>query len=233
MNTVCEIAFVAPGSIPSVPAGPVAEFIRCLAGLPELVSLDLYTPSGGRAADPYVQNGATPAHLAMLAFLSLDALDRAARHARFRAGLAGMSNGVLTCTAMRRTDHAIAGADAPAALTAPFSYVVRYHRPAEDETLFVRHYVETHPPLLSRLPGIRNVMCYLPLAWRYAGGVPVADYMLGNEVAFEDIAAFNAAMASPLRHELRTHFRQFPHFSGRNTHFAMDRWRAPTEPIPA
>jgi uncharacterized protein (TIGR02118 family) len=163
----------------------------------------------------------------VLAFPSLEALDRAARHPRFGAGLASIGIVVLSCTAMRRTDHAIAGADAPAALTAPFSYVVRYHRPAEDEELFVRHYVETHPPLLARLPGIRNVMCYLPLGWRHDGGASTADYMLGNEVVFDDIAAFNAAMASPVRHELRAHFRQFPAFSGNNTHFAMHRRRVP------
>jgi hypothetical protein len=179
MTIVCEIAFVAAAPIPSAPTGPAAEFIRHLAGLPELVSLDLYTPARDETADPYVRNGAAPALLAMLTFPSLDALDRAARHDRFGAGLAGMSTGVLTCTAMRRTDHAIAGADAPTAFSAPFSYVVRYHRPAQDEARFVQHYVETHPPLLSRLPGIRNVMCYLPLPWRHAGGVPVADYMLG------------------------------------------------------
>jgi uncharacterized protein (TIGR02118 family) len=233
MTIVCEIAFVAAAPIPSAPTGPAAEFVRHLAGLPELVSLDLYTPARDESADPYVHNGASPALLAMLSFPSLDALDRAARHGRFRAGLAGMSTGVLTCTAMRRTDHAIAGADAPAALTAAFSYVVRYHRPAQDEARFVRHYVETHPPLLSRLPGIRNVMCFLPLAWRHAGGMPVADYMLGNEVVFDDVAAFNAAMASPIRHELRAHFRQFPPFSGRNTHFAMDRCRAAAQPTAA
>jgi uncharacterized protein (TIGR02118 family) len=231
MTVVCEIAFVAP--VPSAPAGPAAEFVRHLAGLPELLSLDLYTPAEDNTADPYVQDGAAPAHLAVLAFASLDALDRAARHDRFSAGLAGMSRGLLTCTAMRRTDHAVAGADAPAALGAPFSYVVRYHRPAQDEGLFVRHYIETHPLLLARLPGIRNVMCYLPLAWRHDGGASTADYMLGNEVVFDDSAAFNAAMASPVRHELRAHFRQFPAFSGRNTHFAMHRRRVPAAPVTA
>jgi len=227
MTVVCEITFVPP--LPS--AG--AELVRHLAGLPELVSLDLYTPARDNTADPYVQDGTAPAHLAVLAFASLEALDGAARHARFSAGLASIGSAVLSCTAMRRTDHAVAGADAPAALAAPFSYVVRYHRPAEDETEFVRHYVETHPLLLARLPGIRNVMCYLPLGWRHAGGASAADYMLGNEVVFDDIAAFNAAMASPVRHELRAHFRQFPAFSGRNTHFAMHRRRAPVEPVTA
>ena len=49
--------------------------------------------------------------------------------------------------------------------------------------------------------------------------------MIGNEVVFDDVAAFNTAMQSPVRQELRRHFREFPPFSGRNTHFAMDRTR--------
>jgi hypothetical protein len=52
-----------------------------------------------------------------------------------------------------------------------------------------------------------------------------AGYMLGNEVAFDDVAAFNRAMASPVRQELRAHFRPFPPFSGANTHYPMRRTR--------
>jgi len=223
MNTVCEVAFAAPGFSLSVGRAPAA--LELWAGLPELVSFDLYTPAARQAEDPYVQDGPAPAWLALLAFPALESLERATRDKRFTTALAGLGEHALTCTAMRRSDHPVAGADAAAALHAPFSYVVRYHRPADDEMLFVRHYIETHPPLLGRLPAIRNVMCYLPLAWKHAAGIPAADYMLGNEVVFDHIDHFNVAMASPLRHELRAHFRQFPSFSGRNTHYPMDRRR--------
>src|SRR6516164_181349 len=222
MNTVCEVAFAAP-SPASLSHGRPPHAIELWARLPELVSLDLYTPAGERAEDPYVQDGPAPAWLAMLAFPTLEALHRATQDKGFTTALAGL--GVLTCTAMRRSDHPVVGADAPAPLYAPFSYMVRYHRPADDEMLFVRHYIETHPSLLARLPAIRNVMCYLPLAWKHAGGLPPADYMLGNEVVFDHIDHFNDAMASPVRHEMRAHFRQFPSFSGRNTHYPMHRRR--------
>ena len=49
--------------------------------------------------------------------------------------------------------------------------------------------------------------------------------MIGNEVVFDDVAAFNAAMQSEVRQELRQHFREFPPFTGRNTHFPMNRTR--------
>ena len=219
MTIVCEIAFVAPRPAPPVVA-PSVELIREWAGLPELLFLDLYTPVTGSATDPLVDDGAAPACLAKLGVPSLDVLDHVVRVERFGAALA---DGILTCTAMRRSEHAVAGAASP--LVAPFSYLVRYHRPAEDEAAFVRHYLDTHPLLLARLPRIRNVMCYVPLAWRHPAGFPGADYMLGNEVVFDHNEDFNAAMASPLRHELRAHFHQFPPFSGRNTHYPMDRRR--------
>ncbi len=224
MTIVCEIAFAAPAGNAAALAGPLKP-IRHWADVADLIFLDLYTPAAASAADPYVDDATAPACLALLAFPSLDALDRAVRHARFKSGLAALGTSVLGCTAMQRSEHAIAGADTPAPLNAPFSYVVRYHRPAEDEALFVRHYLDTHPPLLGRLPRIRNVLCYAPLRWRHPAGIPDADYMLGNEVVFDHSEDFNAAMASPLRHELRAHFRQFPRFSGRNTHYPMDRRR--------
>ena len=102
--------------------------------------------------------------------------------------------------------------------------MVRYHKPAEDEAAFIRNYVATHPPTLATLPGIRSVMCYFPLPLA-AQGLAAADYIIGNEVAFDSVAAFNAAMQSPVRQELRRHFHEFPPFSGTNTHFPMNRTR--------
>jgi hypothetical protein len=67
-------------------------------------------------------------------------------------------------------------------------------------------------------------MCYFPQDFA-APGVPPADYMIGNEVAFDSVEDFNTAMQSPVRQELRRHFREFPPFTGRNTHFPMNRAR--------
>jgi uncharacterized protein (TIGR02118 family) len=224
MTIVCEIAFALSHPGPRAAASPVG-LIHEWALLPELLFLDFYTPVTGSATDPYVDDGASPACLAMLGVPSLDVLDHVTGEERFAAALARMPDSLLTCTAMRRSEHAVAGAAASTALIAPFSYVVRYHRPAEDEAMFVRHYLDTHPLLLARLPRIRNVLCYVPLAWRHPAGAPAADYMLVNEVAFDHSQDFNAAMASPVRDELRAHFREFPPFSGRNTHYPMDRRR--------
>jgi uncharacterized protein (TIGR02118 family) len=193
--------------------------------LPGLRSLDAYSPvSGGK--DPHVDDGLGPCLLCILAFVDEDALRAAIAGATFKRGLAGLPSAVIaTADAMHRRCYGADGEIDGHELVAAFSYVVRYHRPAEDERAFVAHYVASHPALLAALPGIRSVLCYFPLAWSDPNGLPSAQYMLGNEVAFDSIADFNAAMQSPVRHELRAHYRNFPSFSGRNTHYPMLRER--------
>lgn len=192
--------------------------------LPGLASHDLYVGVSEGAKDPLVDDGPGPLLIAMLAFADADALGKAIASAKFEQSLARLPDVVRAAgEAMECRHYPVAGAVASAQLRAPFSYVVRYHRPADDEAAFVANYVATHPPTLARLPGIRNIMCYFPLDMRNPPGLAKANYMLGNEVVFDDVAAFNRAMASPVRHELRAHYRAFPPFSGANTHYPM--WR--------
>jgi uncharacterized protein (TIGR02118 family) len=193
------------------------------AALPGLSAVDLYRPLRGGTHDPFNDDGPGPLLIAMLQFPDRKKLEAGLAHARFKQSLAGKPAAVAaTGTAMERRFFATAGAPDPGPLRAPFSYMVRYHHPAENVTEFVSHYLADHPPILGKLPGIRSVLCYLPLE-SGAAGLPPADYMLGNEVAFDSPEAFNAAMASPVRHELRAHFRSFPKFSGKNTHHPMMR----------
>ena len=49
-------------------------------------------------------------------------------------------------------------------------------------------------PTALDAPHIRSILCYLPIA--APGPLPAADYMIGNEVAFDTIDDFNSAMAS-------------------------------------
>jgi len=194
--------------------------------LPRLARFDAYVPCPGDANDPYVDDLTGPCLLCMLNFPDADALRAALASDNFRSALGCIPAGAaLTAEAMACKCYDAGGEIAGHSLHAPFSYVVRYHRPAEDEEAFVAHYVADHPALLSRLPKIRSVLCYFPMPWQDPNGLASPDYMLGNEVAFDSLADFNTAMVSPVRHEMRAHYRQFPRFSGRNTHYPMMRTR--------
>jgi uncharacterized protein (TIGR02118 family) len=225
MDWTFELTCTGPASQMSDAIAWVNRAAGAWVSLPDLAALDLYLPIAEGTHDPFNNDGPGPLFIAMLGFPARDALAGALASAGFGLSLGGRPPGLgWTGSSFERHSYAVAGAPKPAPLTAPFSYVVRYHRPAEDEAAFIKNYIDTHPPTLAMLPGIRAVMCYFPQDI-VANGVQPADYMVGNEVAFDDIAAFNAAMQSPVRQELRRHFREFPPFSGLNTHFPMNRRR--------
>ena len=213
-------------SMATVQAWFVAGPRQALSALPGLASFDLYTPAQGPSHDPYNHDGAGPAMMLMLDFADRAQLAAAVASGAIVAALGALPAGVdATGAAFERRFYPVGDDTRPSPLAAPFSYVVRYHRPADDEAAFIRNYLDTHPVTQARLPGIRGIMCYLPLDDLRAIDLATANYMIGNEVVFDDIAAFNGAMASPVRQELRQHYHEFPRFTGANTHFPMTRTR--------
>src|SRR3974390_942956 len=134
---ICEIAWAVAARANS--ASAAHRLRHAGATLPGLRWLDLYAPATAAANDPYVQDGPAPSYLAMFAFPSLADLDRAANTKTFASLVSSLP--VLPCSAFRHLDFPIGDSTTPAPLTAPFSYVVRYHRPAEDEAAFVRNYL--------------------------------------------------------------------------------------------
>lgn len=192
--------------------------------LPGLVSLDTYSGSGHAAVDPYNNDGHGPLMIVVAEFADRAAL--AAAVDLIVAAVGALPSGVTsTGAAMERLYYPVAGGGELAPLEAPLSYVVRYRRPAEDEEAFRANYIATHPVTQGDLPHIRAIMCYLPLDDLKHPGVPDANYLIGNEVVFDSIEDLNTAMQSPVREELRRHYREFPPFSGAVTHFPMNRVR--------
>lgn len=192
--------------------------------LPALVSLDTYVGSGHAAADPYNNDGHGPLMIVVAEFADRAALAKAVNE--IVATLGALPDGVTaTGAAMERLYYPVGGGGEPAPLDAPLSYVVRYRRPADDEEAFRANYIATHPVTQADLPQIRAIMCYLPLDDLDHPSLPSANYLIGNEVVFDSIEHLNTAMQSPVREELRRHYREFPRFSGAVTHFPMNRVR--------
>ncbi len=187
-------------------------------------AIEIYTAEKGH--DPYLDDGAGPLLLAELHMTDIAALETAMGSADVKTALGDPAALAVPGCSVRHdafevVREPIHGDDAPQPRTAPLSYVVRYYRPAEDEKAFTDFYVAHHPPLLAQFPKIRNVLCYLPVDWSNPTDIPNSDCMLGNEVVFDKIEDFNAAMMSDVRHRLREDYNQFPPFSGPVTHFGM------------
>lgn len=106
---------------------------------------------------------------------------------------------------------------------APLSLVVHYYGPVDDPARFVAHYVANHPPILVRLPSVREVLCYVP-----TGAVPrmldADSTVIRNEVRFDSMDALLASLHSPVLADLRADAKTFPRF-GRSTHYPMLRRR--------
>jgi hypothetical protein len=168
----------------------------------------LHTPA--RAQDPFLDDGAPPATVAQLYFDSIPDLEAAA---------AAVARDWLGAEAMRVRSFPVPEPRMPAG--AYCTYLVAYEGPAQDEAAWHAHYLEDHPPLMARLPGIRELEVYLPLAWRCPAGLLPRRHLQRNKVAFDSPEALNAALASAVRADMRASYARLPPFSGRVTHYPM------------
>lgn len=180
--------------------------------------ISLFVPIPGQE-DPYAKDEAPPALI-----IQIDADDPAHADPLFADDkLMHMVEGAATCDAFRTLSYPIKDSADPELRTAPVSFNVRYYAPVADEQQFIEHYLARHPPILCSLPGVRNVFCYVPIAWDNPASIPRSNCILGNEVVFDSLDALNEALASDVRHRLRDDYNSFPIRPGPNTHCAMHR----------
>jgi hypothetical protein len=104
----------------------------------------------------------------------------------------------------------------------PFcSYMVHYPGTAEDLNAWLAYYIEHHPVVMARFPGIREIEISTRIDWCGFLPWPRVDYMQRNKVVFDDGPSLQAAMQSPVMQEMRADFHKFPPFTGGNVHFPM------------
>ncbi len=209
---------------PDLAEGDPARLRLALAALPGLREAQIFTPA--RASDLYTDDGLSPPLGLQLHFTDIAALEAAAGP---QGGLQALFGGdVLTgldparadAQAFLRRDYPVDQPDhAPGAR--PCSFVVHYPGPAEDVNAWLAYYIDGHPPLMRRMPGIRGIEILTPVDWVSHLPVAKARHMLRNRVLFDSPEALTAALQSPIRHELREDFANLPAFEGGNYHHAM------------
>ena len=109
------------------------------------------------------------------------------------------------------------------------SYMVEYAGPAKDENVWHQFYVDSHPPLLAKFPGIRKIEIYTPATMISALPFDMRRTMQRNKTVFDSPEAMNAAMASPVRAALRKDFHKFPEFEGAAAHYPFRTISVPGE----
>jgi uncharacterized protein (TIGR02118 family) len=183
-------------------------FERAPAQMPRFDNALAHTPE--RARDPYLDDGAPPALVVQAHFASLKELEAAAQE-----------NAALQCAAQAFSVTVFPVPHPGARRERYCSYLVTYDGPAEDAAAWHAYYLAHHPPLMAKLPGIRALEIYRPVAWRSPQGWEQRTCLQRNKVVFDDTEALSAALDSPVRREMRADFARLPRFSGRVTHFAM------------
>jgi hypothetical protein len=176
----------------------------------------------------YFDDGAPPQLAFELYFADIADLEAAlapAGHLRALAApgaLPSLKNAAVTQQAMLARAFPVPD---PRFRTAPgkkfCSYMVHYPGAAEDLNAWLAYYIEHHPVVMERFPGIREIEICTRIDWCGFLPWPRVDYMQRNKVVFDDGPALAAALKSPVMQEMRADFHKFPPFTGGNVHFPM------------
>ncbi len=199
------------------------DALRRLEGIvartPRLAKALVYTPSS--TSDPYLNDGPPPVLGLQLDFADIADLEAACAPDGHLQALAAIMPGAEVAEQAMLTRR-FPVPNATFATGEPHcTYLVAYEGEAEDANVWLAYYIAHHPPIMARFPGIREIEICTRIDW--CGFLPFrrVNYLQRNKVVFDSADALTAALNSPVRHEMRADFKQFPPFSGGNTHFPM------------
>jgi len=223
MNT-CLFLSIGFGAAPS--AAESARLHGLIRATPGLLRALVHSPAS--TTDPYVKDGPPPSLVLQLYFAELPALEavvgRAGHLAELTSGheFPALAAAEIGHQAMLVRPFAV---PEPAFRTTPgepyCTYLVSYEGEADDLNAWHKHYLEKHTMHMATFPGIRELEIYTRLDWVSALSWGRINFMQRNKVAFDSQDALQAALHSPVRHEMRADFKTFPRFTGPNNHYAM------------
>ena len=208
---------------------PELAFVKSVvARTPGLARGLVFTPTDTPTAHPFDADAPPPALALQLNFDEIGTLEAAlARDGHLQAladedALASLAGARITHQAMLTRFFPV---DDPAFATRdselPCSYLVHYPGEADDFNTWLAHYVDHHPQIMRRFPGIRQIEIYSRLDWTAFMPWHRTDYMQRNKLVWDSPAALSAALFSTTFKDMRADFGVFPAFTGGNVHYPM------------
>ena len=195
----------------------IAEILRDVPGLAHAL---IHTPA--TAHDPYLNDGPSPPLVIQLYFQNIADLEAASGD---KGALQALATVVPSLAGAEVTEQAMLARSFPTDDVKPAepacTYLVTYTGQAEDLNAWHRYYIAHHPVIMRRFPAIREIEICTRIDWCSALPFRRVDYMQRNKNVFDSPAALNAALNSPVRHEMRADFHKFPPYDGGNTHYPM------------
>ncbi|MCK9917675.1 hypothetical protein MXD81_51910 [Microbacteriaceae bacterium K1510] len=199
-----------------------------IAGLPRLRRGLVFTPTDTKTEHYFPDDPPAPALALQLQFDVLEDLEAVLRRDGALQALAApdalpsLAGARVTHQAMTTRSFPVdepRGAAVSPALSC--SYLVHYPGAADDLNAWLAHYIDHHPAIMRKFPGVRAIEIYTRVDW--VGFMPWqrVDHMQRNKLVFDDPSALTAALFSPVIAEMRADFARFPKFTGGNVHFPM------------
>jgi len=221
---VCLFLTGASGAEPPLDARALMHAASDIAGLAQLVVHEPLAQPLGPDAEP---DPATPSCLLQWYFDDLAALELALeaqgaiQRALRRAAFATLDERAFSQQAMAVRKLSPPDAIAMNGCEQRCTYMVAYEGPADDFDAWLAHYLRHHPPLMLRLPALRELEIYTRMDCD--SGLPFAraDAMQRNKVVFDDARSLARALASPVREAMRRDFHALPSYRGATPHYPM------------
>ena len=213
------------GQSPTLDEHDHQGLLAFLRGCPALIEGHVMTPA--HAHDPHyaAELHTSPALVLQLEFAEIADLEKSLRPHGYLQTLASpdmlpsLEGATASHHAMLTRRYPVAEPVKGERPDGLLSYLVEYEGPAKDENAWHLFYVEGHPPLLAKFPGIRKIEIYTPAVVISDLPFAVRKTMQRNKTVFDSAEAMNAAMASPVRAALRRDFHNFPAFEGAAAHY--------------
>ena len=205
----------------------MAEPLAFLKTNPDVIAVEFYTPEHSEEPVHDMDSLVPPTLMVQIDFDSVEKAEKLTSSDAFKnlfTNKQGFSAAAerIDLETLEVVHYDLPGHDSPPARTAPMSFVVRYYGPVADGSDFIDYYINHHPQITARFPGIRNVLCYLPLGWREMDEIRDDQMIVGNEVVFDDLESFKQALASDVFAELRADGQNFKEW-GYSSHHSMHR----------
>jgi uncharacterized protein (TIGR02118 family) len=213
------------GQSPALDAHDHRGLLAFVRGCPHLIAGHVMTPVA--AHDPHyaAELHTSPVLVLQLEFAEIADLERNLRPHGYLQKLSdpdllpSLAGTTASHHAMLTRRYPVAEPLASVPADGVVSYMVEYAGPAKDENAWHLFYVEGHPPLLAKFPGLRKLEIYTPAVMISALPFAIRKTMQRNKTVFDSPEAMNAAMASPVRAALRRDFHKFPEFAGAAAHY--------------
>lgn len=185
-----------------------------------VLAAHIMTPAS--ANDPYFpEPEGSPSLILQLDFARIDMLEALLRRSGELAPLAdpqfmpGLSSTRPEQAAMVARRYPLQPGPQPTSMT----YWVEYVGQTADDKAWLSAYASSHPALLARLPDIRLIELYTPAVAICEIALSERDCLQRNKAVWDTPEAMNAAMASPVRMELRADMAAMPAFTGEARHY--------------